>query len=56
MGFDTDVIVHYGAGADYAVYVHEDMNARHKPCKTAKYLERPAREKKNEIFKIIAKG
>ena len=55
-GFDTDVIVHYGAGADYAVYVHEDMNARHKPGKTAKYLERPAREKKNEIFKIIAKG
>jgi len=51
-GFDTDVIVGYVA--DYAVYVHENLQAKHKPGKQAKYLEQPAREKKNEIFKIIA--
>jgi hypothetical protein len=55
-GLSADIVVHYGAGADYAVYVHEDMDAKHKPGKTAKYLERPALEKKNEIFNIIAKG
>lgn len=55
-GFDADIVVHYGAGADYAVYVHEDMDAKHKAGKKAKYLEGPAREKKQEIFKIVAKG
>lgn len=53
-GFDVDVIVGYVA--DYAVYVHEDLEAKHKPGKTAKYLERPAREKRPEILMIIAKG
>ena len=52
-GFDTDVIVHYGAGADYAVYVHEDLQAKHKPGKQAKYLERPVREKRGEMIKMI---
>ncbi len=55
-GFDADIVVHYGAGADYAVYVHEDLEARHKEGKKAKYLEGPAREQKSEIFKIVAKG
>ena len=55
-GFKTDVVVHYGAGADYAVYVHEDLEAKHKVGKQAKFLEQPARQKKNEIFKIVAKG
>ncbi len=54
-GFDADVVVHYGSGADYAVYVHEDMEARHQEGKKAKYLEGPAREKKDEIFKVIGK-
>ena len=55
-GFDTDIIVHYGAGADYAVYVHENLDARHKSGKQAKYLESVVRNQKGEIFKIIAKG
>ena len=50
-GFKTDIVVGYVA--NYAVYVHEDMNAKHKPGKTAKYLERPAREKLREVIVII---
>ena len=50
----TDVVVSYHT--DYAVYVHEDLNARHKSGKQAKYLEGPARQNKGEIFTIVAKG
>ncbi len=50
-GFDTDIIIGYVA--DYAVYVHEDLQARHQPGKQAKFLEQPAREKKGEIIRII---
>lgn len=49
-----DVVVSYRT--DYAVYVHEDMKAKHKKGKTAKFLERVIREKKIEIFRIIATG
>ncbi len=52
--FDTDVIVGYVA--DYAVYVHEDLNAKHQPGKRAKFLEAAVREHKPEIFNIIVKG
>ena len=51
-GFKTDIAVSFST--DYAVYVHENLEARHKPGKIAKYLERPAREKKREIIGIIA--
>lgn len=50
-GFDADVVVSYNT--EYAVYVHEDMNAKHKPGKSAKYLEKPARENKKELIDII---
>ena len=53
-GFKADVIVGYVA--EYAVYVHENMEARHKPGKEAKFLEKPAKEKRKEILEIIAKG
>ena len=49
---DIDIVVHYGAGANYAVYVHENLEAKHKPGKRAKYLEAVVREQKTEIFKI----
>jgi hypothetical protein len=55
VGFKTDMIVTYGPN-EYSVYVHEDMQARHQPGKKAKFLEGPAKEFKNEIFKIVAKG
>ena len=51
-GWNTDVIVFYLQG--YAVYVHERMDLRHKPGKQAKFLEGPAREKKDRILAIIA--
>ena len=51
-GFDADIIVSYGT--DYAVYVHENLNASHAEGKEAKYLEKPARENRTEILKIIA--
>ena len=38
----------------YAVIVHEDLGARHKEGKTAKYLERPAREIMPTAGKTIA--
>ena len=52
-GFETDMVVDYGSEADYSVYVHEDLNARHQKGKQAKYLEQPARLKRNEIIKEI---
>jgi len=53
-GFKTDVIVGYVA--EYAVYVHENMEARHKAGTESKFLEKPAKEKRKEILEIIAKG
>lgn len=53
-GMDTQVIVSYGQ--DYAVFVHENLTAKHKPGKTAKYLERVVREKRKRITEIVIKG
>ena len=38
-GFKTQFTVGYSA--PYAVYVHEDLNMKHRPGKTAKFLEIP---------------
>jgi hypothetical protein len=48
---NASVIVGYTA--EYAVYVHENMEARHAPGKQAKYLEQPFREKRGEIASIV---
>lgn len=37
----------------YALRVHEDLEAHHKPGKQAKFLEQPAREYSQEISRII---
>ncbi len=50
-GFDADVAVMFFQ--DYAVYVHENMEAHH-TVGEAKFLEKPAKEKRDEILKIIA--
>ena len=50
-GNKPDVIV--GFTADYASYVHEDLDAAHKRGKIAKFLERPAREKRKQILSIV---
>lgn len=38
----------------YAVRQHEDLNLRHDPGRTAKYLERPMHEERNTINALIA--
>lgn len=43
----ASAIVGY-AGVGYALYVHENLEARHKPGKQAKYLEGPARRLRND--------
>lgn len=50
-GFSTEVLVGYTQS--YAIYVHENLDARHKPGKYAKYLETPARENRDEMIRII---
>lgn len=50
-GFTADIVVRYKT--DYAVFVHEDLTARHKPGKRAKYLEEPARTHRIKIIKIV---
>jgi len=53
-GRDVAVIVSYGT--DYAVYVHEDLEARHKPGKQAKFLEQPFREKRERMREIVVEA
>lgn len=50
-GLSSEAIVSYGA--EYAIYVHENLEARHKPGKQAKFLETPLREKQKELAAII---
>lgn len=42
-----------GYQANYAVYVHENLEARHAPGTQAKYLEQPARQLSPVLGKII---
>ena len=52
-GIKTDIVVAYHE--EYAIYVHENMNAAHNTGTTAKYLERIIRERRKEIMDIIKK-
>ena len=49
-----NVIVGYAAS--YAVPVHENLEAAHKPGKQAKFLEQPAREKEREIAQTVVEA
>jgi hypothetical protein len=53
-GFDVAVVVSYGT--DYALYVHENLEAQHVPGKSAKFLETPFREKQKKMVAIIMKS
>ena len=50
--YRTVVSVSYNT--DYAVFVHEDLEARHRPGKTAKFLEIPIRRHGKRIVSEIA--
>jgi len=52
-GFATDVIIGYTMA--YAIYVHEDLQAKHNAGTEAKYLEKPMRENRLAILEIIRK-
>jgi hypothetical protein len=41
---DSNVVGTVGYTQAYALYVHEDMEAKHKEGKEAKFLEKPARQ------------
>ena len=43
-----------GYTASYAIYVHENLTAHHKPGKQAKFLEAPARQLHDQIAAIVA--
>ena len=44
-----------GAASGYAVYVHEDPNARHTPPTQYKYLEQPVRAAESGMLARLAK-
>lgn len=50
-GFDT--IVQVGYVAAYAVFVHENLDAKHAEGKQAKFLEGPVRENAKRILEIV---
>lgn len=53
-GMDVAAIISYGT--DYAMYVHENLEARHKPGKQAKFLEQPLRDHQERLREIIAQA
>jgi len=55
-GFGFKTAVGVGYTTDYAIYVHEDLSARHAPGKVAKYLEIPVRTKQKEILMIVQRA
>lgn len=52
-GEGADIVVIVSFGTNYAIFVHEDLNAKHKPGKQAKFLEQPFREKHDRMMEII---
>jgi hypothetical protein len=50
---EDGMVVIVGYTANYAIYVHENLEAHHKPGKTAKYLEGPMRAFAPQMFEII---
>lgn len=48
-----DIYVDLSYGTNYAIYVHENMEAYHKPPTRAKFLEEPAREALPNIVRNV---
>lgn len=53
-GLEVAAIVSYGT--EYAIYVHEDLEAKHKEGKQAKFLEQPLRDKRARLAEIVAEA
>lgn len=43
-------------GTNYALFVHENLEARHKPGRQAKFLEQPLREHRGRLAEIVAEA
>ena len=54
LGFKKDPTVQVGYTAQYAIYVHENLEANHPNGGQAKFLEQPARELQPVLAKIIS--
>ena len=52
-GKGLDTVCTVGYTAPYAIYVHENLSARHKAGKIAKYLEKPARDMKSQLRDVV---
>lgn len=52
-GTETNPEVRVGYTQAYAIYVHERQDLRHAKGKSAKYLEGPARQYRQEIVDIV---
>jgi hypothetical protein len=52
---ESKVSVVVGFTANYALYVHEDLSARH-PTGQAKYLEQPFREMAKDLAAMVVTG
>lgn len=50
-----DISVKVGYQAEYAVYVHENLDANHPNGGQAKFLEQPAREMRSELGQGVVK-
>lgn len=53
IGAGTEVLVGYDQSASYAIFVHENLQARHKAGKQAKFLEAPLKQNRLKIRAII---
>jgi len=55
---EDNVSVSVGFTQAYAIFVHEDLTAKHKPGKQAKYLEQPARQlsSSGELGRIVLRA
>jgi hypothetical protein len=56
LGLKKDPSVIVGYTADYAIYVHENLQANHPNGGQAKYLEQPARELRTQLMEIIKRA
>lgn len=52
---EANVSVLVGFGTNYALYVHENLEANH-PVGQAKFLEQPAREMQRDLADIVVEG
>jgi len=54
-GENENTVVAVGYSANYAVFVHENLDATHAPGRVAKFLEKPARLYGKQMVEIVRK-